>query len=231
MRAPSLLGLGVQWFAAVEALALIPNAPKLLRQPTGNGARVYVLPGIFTGDYATKVLRVYLSRLGYEVSGWGLGVNRGQVRQALRQLIARIEQDRAPGQKVHLIGWSLGGVIARELARERPDLVKQVIMLGSPLVGGPKYTTVGRLYRLQGKDVDVMAERSTARNTIPLQCPLTSVYSKFDGIVHWEASIDPMATTAEYVEVRATHTGLGVSPRVFTVVAQKLYAVERGELG
>ena len=187
MRAPSLLGLGVQWFAAVEALALIPNAPKLLRQPTGNGARVYVLPGIFTGDYATKVLRVYLSRLGYEVSGWGLGVNRGQVRQ--------------------------------------------VIMLGSPLVGGPKYTTVGRLYRLQGKDVDVMAERSTARNAIPLQCPLTSVYSKFDGIVHWEASIDPMATTAEYVEVRATHTGLGVSPRVFSVVAQKLYAVERGDLG
>ena len=91
MRSPSLIGLGVQWLAILEAISLIPNAPRLLRQPTGNGAKVYVLPGIFTGDYATKVLRLYLQRLGYEVSGWGLGLNRGQVGRYMREIIKRIE--------------------------------------------------------------------------------------------------------------------------------------------
>ncbi|MEM1155027.1 MAG: alpha/beta fold hydrolase, partial [Pseudomonadota bacterium] len=126
------------------------------------------------------------------------------------------------GDKIHLIGWSLGGIVAREAARDNPTLVKQVISLGSPIVGGPKYTAMGNMYERQGVDVDAIAATIASRESNPIAVPVTSVYSKRDGIVGWQASIDKYSKGADHFEVNATHFGLGISPQVYRILARKL---------
>ncbi len=124
-----------------EAARLLWKWPRLREQPRGEGEPVLVLPGFATGDTSTLVLRSYLRWLGYRPYGWGQGINRGDVRKLLHPMIGRTHSPSVRhDQPVQLIGWSLGGVIAREVARERADLVAGVITLGSPVVGGAKYT-------------------------------------------------------------------------------------------
>lgn len=112
--------------------------PAYMRAPRGNGEPVLVLPGFGTGDASTVGLRSFLGLLGYRARGWELGINRGNVAALLPQVIERVARaaDRA-GAKVRLVGWSLGGTLAREAARERPDLVERVVTLGTPAIGGP----------------------------------------------------------------------------------------------
>lgn len=209
--------------AVAELPLLVARAPRLRRQPRGHGEPVLVAPGFGASDASTALLRGYLSRLGYDVSGWGLGRNTGDVAALLPQLIGRVA-DRAErsGQPVRLVGWSLGGYLAREVARERPDLVHCVVTLGSPVVGGPKYTTVGEIYRRQGIDLDHVERVVDARAEVPIEVPVTAIYSKADRIVAWQACIDERSPLVEHVEVRSTHLGLGISPEVFEAVAQRL---------
>jgi surfactin synthase thioesterase subunit len=128
-------------------------------------------------------------------------------------------------QEVHLIGWSLGGYLAREVARERPDLVRQVITLGTPVVGGPKYTVVARAFHRQGIDVDAIEAEIELRNQISFHTPVTAIYSRKDAVVSWEACIDRDAANVEHIEVRTTHLGFGFSPEVYKIIAKRL-AVE-----
>lgn len=102
---------------------------------------------------STTLIRAYLQWLGHDVHGWGLGVNRGDVPTLVRLVLDRVARLARDGQRpVALIGWSLGGVLAREASRERPEIVARVITLGTPVIGGPKYTTVGAVYRRRGYD-------------------------------------------------------------------------------
>lgn len=207
----------------LELPLLLARSRRLRRQPRGHGEPVLVAPGFGASDASTALLRAYLDRLGYRVHGWGLGRNSGDVAALLPRLVARVEDlARRSRQPVRLVGWSLGGYLVRETARERPDLVHCVITLGSPVIGGPKYTTVGEVYRRRGIDLDHVERIVDARYDVPIQVPVTAIYSKADRIVAWQACIDERSPLVDHVEVRSTHLGLGISADVFEVVAQRL---------
>lgn len=214
-------------FSWVEFPRLMMSAPHLLNQPRGRGEQILVFPGFGAGNLSTLPLRRYLQAQGYRVRGWDQGTNQGDVPDLIesmkeftsRQYYAVPEAERAP---LSLIGWSLGGYIAREVARELPDLVSSVITMGSPVVGGPKYTTVAPVFTFRGFDLDEVERQVDERFDTPLNVPVTAIYSKRDGVVAWEACIDEYSPHVEHIEVTASHVGLGISADVFEIIAQRL---------
>jgi pimeloyl-ACP methyl ester carboxylesterase len=223
IQAPNPIGLLGEARGLLELPSLLLRSPRLARQPRGRGQPVLVLPGFGAGDASTAVLRAYVRYLGYRPRGWGLGRNTGDVPALLARVVEQLERIAAQEQQpVALIGWSLGGVLAREAARERPAAARLVITLGSPVVGGPKYTAVAGFYRRQGIDLDAIEAQVEARNQQPLATPVTAIYSKSDAVVAWRACIDRHTPRVDHVEVEATHLGLGFSPRVFEIIAERL---------
>ena len=223
LQAPPDISLLGQAVGLLELPKLVLRFPQLARQPKGRGEPVLVLPGYGAGDASTAVLQAYIRYLGYRSRGWGLGRNSGDVRDLLPRVVERLERMAdETAQAVRLVGWSLGGYLAREAARERPALVDRVITLGSPVIGGPKYTIVAKYYRRQGVDLDAVEAAVEARNRTPLRTPVTAIYSRADGVVAWRACIDHWNPNVEHVEVAATHIGLGFSPEVFEIIAQRL---------
>ncbi len=225
LKTPSFLAAARESLSGLEFVRLAMAWPELSAQTRGHGEPVLVLPGYGASDASTFPLRRYLAWLGYDPRGWGLGRNTGNVREMLPQVADQVRQlKEQAGNPVDIIGWSLGGVIAREVARDYPDTVRQVVTLGSPVVGGAKYTSFGRLFARRGADLDEMEAKIAARETRPITVPVTSIYSKRDGIVGWQAAIDRHNAQVEHIEVRATHLGLGLSPEVFMIIARKLAA-------
>jgi pimeloyl-ACP methyl ester carboxylesterase len=167
------------------------------------------------------ILRRYLQTLGYRVCGWGLGFNRGDVHGILPRVADAVKRcaDHA-GDRVRLVGWSLGGVIAREIARDDPDLVERIITMGSPVCGGFKYTSGHWWYRLCRYDLDKMAAEAEERNQRRLRIPVTAIYAAWDGIVWRRACFDKWSNI-EHVEVATTHIGLGMNPEVYRIIAQR----------
>lgn len=223
LRPPSR-GLALrEGLTAFEPARLFLHGPKLALQPRGNGHPVVVLPGFGAGDISTLPLRGYLRALGHDARGWGLGTNTGDVHTCVGQMIARVARlaDRSE-RKIPLVGWSLGGVIAREVARDRPDLVEQVITFGSPIIGGPRYTRPGAAYVANGRDMAAIDAIIAARNERPITVPITVIYSKGDGVVAWRACLDHLSPNVEHVEVDTTHLGLGLHHRVYIELARRL---------
>ncbi len=195
----------------------------LAGQPRGHDEPVRVLPGLSASDASTAALRRYLRRLGYDARGWELGRNTGDVPRLAAAELAIVADDAARrGQRVHLVGWSLGGVIAREIARERPDLVAQVITFGSPVVGGPRHTSLARMF--PPEQVQEIERRIAERNATPITVPITAIHSRRDGVVGWQACVDSDSPQADNLEVRSTHLGMGIDPDVWRIVAQRLAA-------
>ena len=221
---PAFSGVFREARGLMELPRLLLRLPRLACQSRGAGAPVLILPGYGTGDGSTTILKGYLRLLGYRARGWGLGRNKGQLVDLLPRVLKRVASfSRRSEQKVALIGWSFGGYLARELARERPELIRQVITLGTPVVGGPKYTSVAAIYRSRGMDLDAIAAEVERRNlSSSLQVPVTAIYSRADAIVAWQACIDRQTPDVEHVEVSTTHLGLGFSPEVFQIIAQRL---------
>jgi pimeloyl-ACP methyl ester carboxylesterase len=169
------------------------------------------------------VLQGYLRLLGYHARGCGHGIYKGEVSDLLRRVLKRlISMAYRADQQVCIIGWSLGGYLAREAARERPELVRQVITLGTPVIGGPKYTVVAEVLRRRGIDVEALASQVEARNRIAFATPVIAIYSRADAVVAWEACIDQHGLNVEHIEVATTHFGLGFSPDVYRIIAEKL---------
>jgi esterase/lipase len=202
-------------------------APLLLMAKRGDGHPVLVLPGFTTTDRSTVVLRRYLTRLGYDAYAWELGRNLGPraIGQQGEKLIARLDEiHAATGKKVSLIGWSLGGILARQLSRRRPDLVRQIVTLGSPFAGDPRATNVWRIYEMMSgqrmKDPDTQAQMRESHDAPPV--PSTAIYSKYDGIVAWQNCIEPASATTDNIEVPGSHCGLGVNPVVMLAIADRL---------
>ena len=208
----------------IELPRLLLRFPALALQPRGNGEPVLLFPGHGMGDGSTVILKAYLRLLGYRARGLGLGRNRGPMADLLPRVLKRLASfSRRSNQKVTLIGWSFGGYLAREIARERPELVRQVITLGTPVIGGPKYTVVAERYRKRGMDIEAIAAEVEWRNqTVLLQIPVLAIYSRADAIVAWQACMDRQTPNIKHVEVRTTHIGFGFSPEVFRVIAQRL---------
>jgi pimeloyl-ACP methyl ester carboxylesterase len=188
---------------------------------------VILLPGFGAGPRSMRLMESSLRRAGHRVRDWGLGQNTGDAKQLRMRLVSVVEDSRkAHGEPVVLVGWSLGGFIAREYAREHPDHVRKVITLGSPVIGGPRYTATAKWYRSQGHDLDALEQAVADRYAIPLRVPVAAIYSKRDGIVAWQACIDRWSPNVRHIEVSETHVGLGFSPRVIAIVAGEVDQLE-----
>ncbi|MEM9036593.1 MAG: alpha/beta fold hydrolase [Actinomycetota bacterium] len=222
-RSPGLWLLLAEARAPIEAAALVPSLPGLLRGPKGDGHHVIAIPPFGAGDAFTTILRSYLSRLGYEVHPWGrpeiLAFHRLST-IALRRLDEVVEGARGP---VSLIGHSLGGLYAREVARAAPDLVRRVITIGSPFAGDLKSNVVWPMYEAAtGTRISSIPEETMERLGSPLPMPSTAIFSRSDGVVSWRACIDRAAPQAENIEVIGSHIGLLHNPAVLHVVADRL---------
>ena len=211
--------------AIFEIGSLLPSAPSLLRQPRGDGRPIVLMPGFLTDVRSMWPLRGFLNYLGYQARGWGLGRNDGNPEEAAERFLARIDRLEHGDNGLTLIGWSLGGVVARIVAMERPDVVREVITLGTPVEGGPKYTTAGAHYaRKNGLDLDAFEQQVHQQNARGLDVPLTVIYSRTDAVVGWRAAIDRYNRQAKHIEVPGSHIGLGFSPRVWRIIARTLSA-------
>lgn len=211
--------------ATVELAAIFTVAPLLAANRRGDGHPVLVLPGLLHGDIDTVVLRAYLRWLNYSVSGWKLGRNLGSTESVVNGLRKRVaSMAESSGEKVTIIGWSLGGIYAHELARRAPGSVRQVVTLGSPL------RMAGRHGRTASAAFDQMARLHLVapllarpwREAGSLRVPATSVYSRSDGIVPWQACRLLPGKRRENVEVISSHLGLGHNPAVLHLIADRL---------
>ncbi len=219
---PPRFRLAAEAASGLEAARLVGAGPRLRRMPRGDGHVVVDVPGWRAPELSGLPLRRYLSWLGYDARGWGFGTNTGDPERDARRLTTTVaDLAAASGRSVSLVGWSLGGVIAREVARRRPELVRRVVTYGTPVVGGPSYTAVAGAY---SHDIAESASRLTAELDAaePIRVPISVIFSRRDGIVAWEACLDRVSPNVEHVEVRSTHIGMGVDPDVWAVVAQRL---------
>ncbi|MEM9013570.1 MAG: alpha/beta fold hydrolase [Pseudomonadota bacterium] len=214
---------------ALGELPLLPAAEFVLKlAPKGDGHPVIVCPGFLTGDGSTGLLRRFLRSKNYRVYGWNLGRNLGpgETGEKFEQLAAHVEAVTDEyGEPVSLVGWSLGGVMAREIAKQDPDRVRQVITLGSPLSGNSQNTSISWLYnQVAGDPALVQHYRELIENLHlpPEKVPSTAIFTRGDGIVHWRSSLEPRAAFTDNIEVYSSHCGLGISPFVYFAIADRL---------
>jgi len=192
-------------------------------QPAQTRRTIILLPGFGMGDNSMKLLQSRLSRCGHETTGWGLGRNHGKVTPLLSQFGQRLAQTFETNKNtVDLIGWSLGGYIAREAARDNPEAVRQVMTLAGPAVGGPKYTLCGKFYEKSGWDLDKIESTVKQRYETPIQVPIISIYTQSDGIVSWEACLDNWSPNVHHIEVYSSHMGMPFSMEVFHRIIENL---------
>jgi pimeloyl-ACP methyl ester carboxylesterase len=210
----------------LEAAAFCAVRPMLRAVGRGDEHPVLVLPGFTADDVSTGPLRWTLRAHGYWVHGWRLGRNLGPTARTVDGMRTRIDElYEHHGRRVTLLGWSLGGVYARLLARERADHVRQVITLGSPyrMEPGDRSTVQGLWDRMAPLHDGELAFRDVAEGARPrLTVPATSIYSRSDGVVPWQLCIDEVGPIAENIEVRGSHIGLGVSAAVLVAVLDRL---------
>jgi pimeloyl-ACP methyl ester carboxylesterase len=216
--------------AGVEYGMYLACAPLLAALPRGDGHPVLVLPGLLATDSSTNPLRWILRMLGYPVQGWLLGRNLGPTERAVTGLRRRLDELTARhGRRLTIIGWSLGGIYARELARQAPDDVRQVITLGSPFrLATSDQTRAHRVFESYSHMHVEKWELPLEHGSKPLLAPTTSIYSKLDGIVSWQACLNDPSPSTENIEVYASHLGLGHHPAVIWAVADRLAQPEAG---
>jgi pimeloyl-ACP methyl ester carboxylesterase len=224
LRPPGLGLLLAEARGIFEFNASLLLSPLLMRAARGDGHPVLALPGFLASDLSMAPMRRYLSELGYDAHAWRMGRNTGgisRMRAALRDRLAEIHG--SSGRKVSIVGWSLGGVYARDLALQAPEMVRYVVTLGSPFASDVRATNATRLYEaLSGEAVEDNSElRQAISGDLPV--PTTSIYSRTDGIVNWRTCLVRPSETAENIEVHlASHVGLGVNPAALWAVADRL---------
>jgi hypothetical protein len=215
--------------AGLDLAALGAVWPLLATARRGDGHPVLVLPGWLTGDPATALMRSVLRALGHNVSGWSLGANRGPTEHVVQELHQQIERlHRSSGRRVSLVGWSLGGLYAQELARASPGSVRGLVTLASPVTRWPQWmrTASGvadhgtRVPRALAPLPRPWAERGS------LRVPATSVFSRSDGITPWSSCRYQPRPRRENVEVRGSHLGMGHNPAVLWLLADRLGMAE-----
>lgn len=194
-------------------LRLYKSFGRLTERGPEDGPKVMVVPGFVANDRTTLGLQRALAAAGYRVAGWGLGLNKGVRPDTLARLAARVETF-GKGEKVILVGWSLGGVFARELAKVRPDLVEKVVTMGSPFSGDMRANNVWRLYEwIAGHPVD----KPPIEADLPLKPPVPTLalWSRKDGIVSVRSARGLPQESDRQVELDCSHMGFGVSGRAY----------------
>ncbi len=210
-----------------EASSLLPARGLLRSLPPGDGHAVMTLPGFLASDRSMRLLRGYLRHWGYAAHPWSLGRNLGLSRE---RDIERLLDDRlraihaGSGGKVSLVGWSLGGLFAREMARRNTELVRTVITLGSPF-GNPRATNAWRLYEVMTGtrlDDDAIRQRVGAlREPVP-GVPVSAIYSHSDAIVSASIARLPPGDQVENIGISTSHFGMGFNPAVLYAIADRL---------
>jgi pimeloyl-ACP methyl ester carboxylesterase len=222
LRAPGAMLMLLEGRAPWEFAALLAATPWLRKLPRGDGHPVLVFPGLGANDVTTVPLRRLLDDLGYETHPWRQGFNFGPRKGVLDRATDDVRKlfDRHQ-RPVSLVGWSLGGLYARELAKELPEHARCVVTLGTPFTGHPRGTNAWRFYELvsghRTHDPALMAE---LRRAPPV--PTTSIYSRTDGIVSWRCSVNEPGPQTENIEVHASHVGMGLNPMALYAVADRL---------
>jgi hypothetical protein len=244
IKPPSKLLLAIEGRAFLELGAFFLAYPFLRTASRGDGHAVLVLPGLTASDASTEPLRAYLKDIGYAPHGWDLGRNFGHHHTVEGEMLDRlIELHGRYQRKVSLIGWSLGGVFARELAKEAPQAVRQVISLGSPIACCARSTNAWRVYEVaSGKRVSSHCRHKTAARNVAGEhaivdencaicgrgrqnaptVPSTSIFSRSDGIVAWQCSLEVDGEKTENIEIEGSHCGLGHNPLALYAVADRL---------
>ena len=238
---------------AVHMITRLTRRPNLVAQ----GDPVLLLPGFGAGPRFMEPLRVWLRRHGFAAEHWGLGRNLAglDLRHRLEdigptwaleplpvyrreagvpllcdrmvEIVRRRNQD--SGRRIALVGWSLGGTIAREVARDAPDAVASVITLGSPVIGGPKYTAAASRLTARGLDLDWIERQVERRAERPLRVPVTAIVSPSDAVVAVEAAYDRRQPGTRYRLIDAAHLGLAINPRVWDAILEALTTPESAD--
>ncbi|MBA7471796.1 hypothetical protein ES707_07106 [subsurface metagenome] len=230
LRPPSRTLMFLEGRALPELGAFLGALPLLGLAPRGDGHPVLVLPGLVASDVSTRPLRSFLKTRGYAVSGWRQGRNLGLrpgVQHAMVDLVQELTDTH--GRKISLVGWSLGGLYARQLAKMMPDRVRQVITLGSPFASTPKATNAWRVYEMaSGRRADEEDARfgGTLAGAPPV--PTTAIFSRTDGICAWQGCREQSSHMTDSIEVESSHCGMGHHPAAVYAVADRL-AQKEGE--
>ena len=228
LRPPSRTLMFLEGRAISEFGAFLGALPLLSLAPRGDGHPVLVLPGLVASDISTRPLRSFLKNRGYAVSGWRQGRNYGLrdgVQDGMVDLLRELHQTH--GRKVSLVGWSLGGLYARQLAKMMPDSVRSVITLGSPFAGDPKSTNAWRVYEMaSGQRAEDADERFGGSLAQTPSVPTTAIFSRTDGICAWQGCMEKPSTHSENIEVESSHCGMGHHPAVVYAVADRLAQAE-----
>jgi hypothetical protein len=224
IKPPSGLLMLLEARALHEFGAFVGALPLLNFAPRGDGHPVLVLPGLLASDRSTVPLRRFLKGRGYAVHGWEQGNNFGLREGVEQRMVAQVKEiaDRH-GRKVSLVGWSLGGLYARQLAKVLPSEVRSVISLGSPFAGSPKATNAWRVYEfVSGHVAEEDETHLTGHLEEPPTVPTTSIYSRTDGICAWKVCLEQDRAHTENIEVQASHCGLGHHPAAVYAIADRL---------
>jgi pimeloyl-ACP methyl ester carboxylesterase len=228
IKAPPLRLAALEERAFLEMWASSVSSLLLRRIGRGDGHPVLVLPGFMAGDASTGRLKQILRGHGYWVHGWHQGRNSGPSAEILDGTRRRLlELHERHGRRVSVIGQSLGGIYARDLAREFPEAVRQAITLASPFrIRRGDHSTVTVLMERLGVSVERFDEIEGAElreeDRPPLLVPATAIYSRTDGIVRWHACIDAEGSQRENIAVRGSHSGLAVNPAAVLAIADRL---------
>jgi pimeloyl-ACP methyl ester carboxylesterase len=224
-RKPSNLLFLLEGRAVYDAAAMLPMFALRRYLPQGDGHPVLVLPGFLASSRSTKPLRKFIENLGYRAHRWKLGYNMGYsmrlhygMRDRITELVERYDR------KISIVGWSLGGVYARELAREMPDIVRQVITMGSPFRGHPESSNIATIFNLFSETPYEQIPEDFLQNLAePPPVPTTALYTRGDGVVAWQSTVELSdRRDVENIHVGGAHLGLGFNPRALYAIADRI---------
>lgn len=214
-------GMMSEVLAPVQMARLLRASPRLAWEPRGQGQLVIDVPGWRAPEVSMAPLRSYLRLLGYDSKSWGFGTNEGRPERDAEQLAEWVNDRASITSPVALVGWSLGGVVSREVARALPDKVSTVVTFGTPVIGGPTHTLGAKAFGEEEcrriAELIVQTERDD-----PIRIPMTSIYTRKDAVVDWRACIDRNSMNVSHAEVGSTHLGMGIDPDVWSIVARAL---------
>lgn len=221
-KAPSALLMLLEGRALWEYAASFAAAPVLATAAYGDGHPVLVFPGLAANDLSTVPMRNFLRERNFATHPWNYGVNLGPRHGVLRGCVEHVrELADKHGRKVSLVGWSLGGIYAREIAKLLPDITRCVVTLGTPFTGNPRASNAWRLYEMvSGQSATDHPLRGQIAQAPPV--PTTSIYSKTDGVVAWKCCINAPGPRVENIEIQASHTGMGLHPAALYAIADRL---------
>ncbi|MEM6766658.1 MAG: alpha/beta hydrolase [Bacteroidota bacterium] len=202
----------------LQPARLLTQSMELVQAKRGNGQRIILMPGWKTNALSLYPLKGYLAALGYAPEDWGLGVNQGQVEQYRDKIAQQLADEEG---KITLIGWSLGGTVAREVARILPDKIGSVITFGTPVIGGPMYT-IGENFWDKAETKRINALTEELNETHPIQVPMSIIFTKKDSIVNWAACLDKKSKNVRHYEVSSTHLSMGIDPHVWRIITDHL---------